>query len=194
MKFENLYDTLDDFWKQVVNDLIQSLKDVDRYASGNTAQSIGEFNTKPVEIVSNGFKITLGMFPYYEFMDEGVSGAKNNKGISRFSYKDKGKGRGGRGQRGIPPIKPIRDFMFNRTIATANLEKLKRGNRAQRQQNIEDAQNSIAFAISYKIWRDGLKPTNFYSNVVNDALIDKFAQQILNKYSDLVFDIIVIND
>ena len=123
------------------------------------------------------------MFDYYEFMDEGVSGAKNNKGISRFAYKDK-----------MPPIKAIRTFMFNRTIVTANLDKLKRGNRAQKQQNVEDAQNSIAFAISYKIWRDGLKPTNFYSNVVNDALIDKFAQQILNKYSDLVFDIVAIDD
>lgn len=183
MNFRDLYDTLDDFWKQVVNDLIQSLKDVDRYASGNTAQSIGEENTRPVEIVSNGFKITLGMFPYYAFMDEGVSGAKNNKGISRFAYKDK-----------MPPIKAMRQFMINRGIVSANFQDLKRGNRAQRKQNIEQALNGVAFAISRKIYENGLKPTNFYSNVVNDALIDKFAQQILNKYSDLVFDIVAIDD
>lgn len=183
MNFRDLYDTLDDFWQQVVNDLIQSLKDVDRYASGNTAQSIGKFNTRPVEIVSNGFKITLGMFDYYEFMDEGVSGAKNNKGISRFAYKDK-----------MPPIDAIRSFMINRGIVSANFQDLKRGNKAQRQQNIEQALNGVAFAISRKIYENGLKPTHFYSNVVNDALIDKFAQQILTKYSDLVFEIIAVNE
>src|SRR5210317_1443597 len=94
---DKLYDSLLDYWQKIVDDLVQSLYDVGRVASGATAQSIGDLNTNLINITAQGFRVTIAMPPYYEFIDEGVSGAKRNTGISRFKYKDK-----------IPPISAIR--------------------------------------------------------------------------------------
>ena len=73
-----LYNSLTDYWQTIVDDLVQSLIDVGRYASGNTAQSIGAMNTKPITLTSTGFKVQISMPDYYQYIDEGVSVAKNN--------------------------------------------------------------------------------------------------------------------
>ena len=182
----NLYTNLDKYWQKVVDDLVQSLKDVGRYASGNTAQAIGDGNAQPVVVTASGFKITIVMPNYYEFLDEGVSGAKNNTGISRFSFKDKGKGKNGRGQKGIPPIKAIRRFMLNRGINAPRTSNTKSGKR----QDAEKVRNGIAYAIAYKVWRDGTKRTDFYTNVINDKKLLAFEQMLLTQYSDYVLEII----
>lgn len=181
---KELYNQLDIYWQKVVDDLIQSLKDVDRYKSGNTAQSIGEFNTKMVTVNSSGFQIILAMPDYYEYMDEGVSGAKNNTNRSRFKYTNK-----------MPPIRAIRQFMINNRIVPKNYSELKKGTgtKSQKRQNIEDALNGLAFAIARKIYENGIKTTNFYSNVVNDKLISDFEQKLLGFYTNQIVEIITQN-
>lgn len=176
---KELYDNLDKYWQQVVDELVQSLKDVGRYASGVTAQSIGENNVNPVAITSNGFKIVLGMPEYFEFIDEGVSGAKNNTNRSRFKYTDK-----------MPPIKAIRRFMINRGIVPKNFTNIKNrsGTKAQKAQSIEQALNGLAFAIARKIYENGVEKTNFYSNVVNDTKLLDFETRLLDFYSKFIID------
>lgn len=178
---KELYEQMDVYWQKVVDDLIQSLKDVDRYKSGNTAQSIGEFNKDIVRVSSEGFQIVLSMPDYYEYMDEGVSGANNNTNRSRFKYTNK-----------MPPIKAMRQFMINNRIVPSNYSALKRGGgtKAQKRQNIETALNGIAFAIARKIYDNGIKATNFYSKVVNDALISDFESKLLTMYSDFIIEIV----
>ena len=179
---KELYEQVNGFWQKVIDDLIQSLKDVDRYASGNTAQAIGAFNVTPVTLISNGFEITIAMPDYYKFIDEGVSGAVNNKGISQYKYTNK-----------MPPIKAIRAFMLNRGIVGSNYRNLRnkpKGN--ARSKSINDELNSVAFAIAYSIWRDGIKKTNFYSDVVNDNLLSNFAEQITSEYGRLIIKKITI--
>ena len=185
---DEIYDSLNGFWQKVIDDLVQSLKDVNRFASGVTAQSIGAFNVKPVTIISEGFEITIAMPYYWQFMDEGVSGAKNNKKISQFSFKDKGKGKGGKGQKGLPPVSAIRKFMMNRSIVGKDFRAARESKGKGRQQAIDKALNSLAYAIAYKIWRDGLKPTHFFSDVVNEKLLTKFENEIVNDYSQLIID------
>jgi len=103
---KELYSKLDKYWQGIVDDLIKSLKEKDRYVSGVTAALIGgKGKNEPVDIftVKTGtIEVQLYMPEYYAFLDEGVSGAVNNKNRSQFSYKDKGKGAGGRGQKGYP--------------------------------------------------------------------------------------------
>ena len=178
---KEIYEQLDSFWQQVVDDLRASLIDVGRNASGNTGESIGEFNTKPVSITSNGFTITLGMPDYYEYLDEGVSGAVNNKNRSRFKYTNK-----------MPPIKAIRRFMINRGIVPKNYSQIRKGKgtKAQKRKNVDDALNGLAFAIARKIYENGTKTTNFYSNVVNDELITSFENKLLGFYEGQIIDII----
>ena len=174
---DEIYDSLNGFWQKVIDDLVQSLKDVNRFASGVTAQSIGAFNVQPVTVISEGFEITIAMPNYYIFLDEGVSGAVNNKGISRFKYTNK-----------RPPISAIRKFMMNRSIVGKDFRAARESKGKGRQQSIDKALNNVAYAIAYKIWRDGLKPTHFFSDVVNDKLLTKFENEIANDYSQLIID------
>ena len=177
---DELYKNLDKFWQQTVDELIESLKRVNRYASGNTAQSIGEFNTRPVTIESNGFRITLGMPDYYEFIDEGVSGAKRNKNISRFKYTNK-----------MPPIKAIRRFMINRGIVPSNFRQLRNSNtRSGKRRSADSVLNSMAYAIARKIFENGVKPTHFYSDVVNDKKLQAFETNILDWYGDHIIKVL----
>lgn len=179
---KELYNEVNGFWQQVIDDLVQSLKDVGRYASGNTAQSIGSFNTTPVTLISNGFEITIAMPDYAKYIDEGVSGAVNNKNISQYKYTNK-----------KPPIKAIRQFMLNRGIVGQNYRNIRSQPKGEgRTRKINDELNSVAFAIAYSIWRDGLKKTNFYSDVVNDNLLSNFAEQLTNEYGRLIIDKITI--
>lgn len=174
---EALFKSLDSYWQTVVDELVQSLKDANRYASGNTAQAIGDGNAQPVVTTVKGFKVTIAMPDYYEFMDEGVSGAKYNKGISRFAYKDK-----------MPPISAIRKFMAKRGIDPAK----KKNTKAGKKRSDEEIRDGVAFAIARSIYEKGIQPTHFYSNVINDKKILAMEQMLLSKYSNYILDIIKV--
>jgi len=194
----DLFDSLLDYWQKVVNELTDSLENEYKMSSGLTAQRIGELNSQPVELTSQGFKVTISMPPYYQFMDEGVSGAKFNKNISRFKYKDKGKGKGGRGQKGIPNIGAILNFMDNRGIKSFDDITPKRAFNARntksgKKRDAQEIRRNVAFAIAYNIWKYGQEPTNFYSNVINDEQIVKLERKLLAQYQQYVIDIIRID-
>ena len=192
-----LFDSLLDYWQKVVNELTDSIEDNYKMSSGLTAESIGELNSQPIELTSQGFKVTISMPPYYQFMDEGVSGAKFNKNISRFKYKDKGKGKGGRGQKGIPNITAIIGFMDNRGIKSFDDITPKRAFNARntksgKKKDAQEIKRNVAFAIAYNIWKYGQEPTNFYSDVINDEQIVKLERKLLAQYQQYVIDIIRI--
>jgi hypothetical protein len=176
---DEIYENLTGFWQKVIDDLVKSFKEkYEPFSRSVTQQLIGDgYNAIPVKVQSEGFEITIYMPNYYIFMDEGVSGAVNNKGISRFKYKNK-----------IPPISAIRLFMQNRTIVGEDFRKARSSKGKNRQSNIDNALNKVAYAIAYKIWRDGLPKTNFFSDVVNEKLLTKFENEIVNDYSQLIID------
>jgi hypothetical protein len=195
---KELYSKLDKYWQGIVDDLIKSLKEKDRYVSGVTAALIGgKGKNEPVDIftVKTGtIEVQLYMPEYYAFLDEGVSGAVNNKNRSQFSYKDKGKGAGGRGQKGIPNVMAIRRFMRNRSIVPTNVRKAKNSKtKASKRQSAEDARMNLAFAISYNIWKNGTKKTNFYSDVVNDQRIADFGTNLIEYYGDYIIKVLSSN-
>jgi len=177
MQDKRLIGMLNQYWQQIVDDLVKSLYDVGRVASGATAQSIADGNTNPITITSNGFRIQIAMPDYYQYIDEGVSGAKNNTGISRFKYTSK-----------MPPISAIRKFMLNRGIDPAKESNTTSGKR----RDAEAIRNSIAFAISYSIWSKGLAKTNFYSDVINDQKLLDFESKLLDQYRKYIIDIIKV--
>ena len=161
---------IDPFWQKVIDDIKDSLIASGHNASGNTLQAI---EAPRITVGKNSYKVELIMPDYYSFLDEGVRGTgkfgKNAKNpfmrinTGKFSFKDKGKGRGGKGQRGLPPIASIRSHMANRGIQA------------------RDGLDNTAWAISYSIWQKGLEQTNFYSNVVNQKLLDNYADLILEQ-------------
>ena len=184
---KELYSKLDKYWQKVVDDLIQSLKNVDRYASGVTAQSIGgKGDDQPVdifEISSNSTQIQLYMPDYYEFLDEGVSGAINNKNRSQFKYTNK-----------RPPIQAIKKFMRNRSITPKNFRQAKNSKtKGGKRKSADEMLDSLAYAIAYGIYKNGTKKTNFYSDVVNDQRLLDFETNALEFYGDYIIKILATN-
>ena len=180
---ERLFDSLTEYWQKIVDDLVQSLYDVGRVASGATVQSIGaaEEGARLVDITTSGFRVRIGMPSYYQFIDEGVSGAKRNTGISRFKYKKP------LSSKTRPPISAMLKFIDNRTITPRPSN-----TRSGKKKDAQEMRLALAFAISHKIWRDGLEPTNFYSKVINDPQLQEFERRLLEQFSDFILDIVRI--
>ena len=183
---DKLFDSLLDYWQKVVDELEKNLYIANKVASGKTVQSIGELNQQPVTITASGFKVQISMPSYYQFIDEGVSGAKYNTSISRFKYTNK-----------MPPISAIRKFMLNRGISKFSDIKPKRNysgtnTKSGKRRDAEDIRKSIAFVIARSIYNYGLDKTNFYSNVINDKELLAFEQKLIDEYGDFILDVIKV--
>ena len=192
--FENI---LANYWQKIVSDLVSQLEKAYPFSEGSTARAIGQDNANLIQITSQGYLITITMPDYYQFLDEGVSGAIKNKNISRFKYKDGGKGRGGKGQRGVPNLGAIRRFMLNRGINTFEDIKPKRGfkgrnTKSGKKRDAEEIRQNVAYVIAYSIWKNGQEPTNFYSSVINDNEIIEFEKKILVQYRKYILSMVDI--
>jgi hypothetical protein len=175
-KQNKLYRGLTIYWQKTVDELVKSLYEVGRVASGKTAQNIGAFNKTPVQITSNGYKITISMPEYYDFMDKGVNGLKSSY-ATKYAYKNK-----------MPPIKAIRKFMLNRGIDKPRGSNTKAG----KSRDTEAILNGIAFAIARSIYEKGIKPTHFYTKVINDKKLQDFERRLIDFYRANIIDIIEI--
>ena len=182
MKYDLQKNLIAPFWQDVIDRLRDNL--IERYP-GSSLKTYGLIEEPKFTVGDRSYKIELIMPDYYAYMDEGVRGTgkfgKNptvrmmRRNTGRFSFKDKGKGKGGRGQKGIPPIEGIRNFMRNRGIVGRTV-KGKRGTKSSTNQL-----DSIAYSIAHSIWQTGLQQSDFYSDVVNDQLINNFADQLLEE-------------
>lgn len=155
------------FWQDVIEQIKDNLISSGKNSSGNTLQSI---EAPRIVVGENTYNIKLVMPSYYAFLDEGVKGVKGlRRSSGKFGFTNK-----------MPPITAMREFMRNRGIVGTT----KRGQR--RTQSANQKLNSIAFAIARSIYNKGIEQTDFYSNVVNNDLIDDFADKILNEIGRVV--------
>ena len=185
---QGLTNELDDFWMELVRDLKASMVKQKIYASGVTAQSIGEFNTNPVSITAKGLKVTLGMPEHYIYLDRGVDGALSSRGAlatedgKRFAYKKGGK---------IANIGAVKKFMQNRGITKLSDLKSSGGNtRSGKAKRADMTLDQVAFVIARSIWAKGTRPTRFYSNVVNDKKMKALERRLMEKFGSLITDIV----
>ena len=98
-----LFNSLLKYWQTIINGMVNELEDAYPLSSGATASQIGTLNDKPITITSQGFKVTISMPDYYQFLDEGVKGAKSTyskSSSSPFAYTDK-----------MPPVDAILKFV-----------------------------------------------------------------------------------
>lgn len=196
-----LFNSLLKYWQTIINGMRDELEIAYPMSSGATASQIGTLNDKPITITSQGFQVTISMPDYYEFLDEGVKGAKSTYSKSSgspFAYTDK-----------MPPIDAMLKFMKNRGISKlrprAKVKSAKKSGRlkrdsqrkntrAARSADLESRLRSIAFAIAKSIFNKGLEATNFYSNVINDPQLRKFEARLLDEFSDYVVDIVRVEN
>ena len=161
MKYD-LGNVIAPFWQDVIDRIKDNLVQRGHNASGNTLQSI---EAPKFKVGDNTYNIQLVMPDHYAYLDQGVRGIKNKRrNTGMFQYRNK-----------MPPIAAIRKFMINRGI----VGKTVRGERHTK--NSQKQLDGIAFAIARSIYEKGLEQTDFYSDVVNDQLINEFADVLLDE-------------
>ncbi len=165
MKLQNIERYLDSFANNVVKDselLLYSKK-------GSTALG-GSIRAK-VSLDPNGYSVKFYMFDYGTFLDKGVSGTKikrsftNYKGkkeSSPYSYTTKG-----------PPIDILSKWIKKKGIKP-------KGTGRGRDKKTGQFVSGLAYLISKKIKRDGIKSLSFFSKPLNlwyDKLQDDFLKE-----------------
>lgn len=128
------------FGQQLQDDLIDSLDQKRKNASGTLRQSI---EALPKVSVNDGlYTYQLKMEDYYEYVDEGRKAGKQ------------------------PPLESIVKWVRQKS-AFGGLGV-----------NESKDVNSVAFMIARKIGKFGIKPTHFFTNVINDGRLKQLTKDL----------------
>lgn len=156
-------------WSQGVTDQIRdNLVAKDKWFDQSTlAQSIIAL---PVEAVNGGYMITIEMNDYGYWVDKGRNSSSK-----------------------MPPIEPIKDWVTKRAIPTPLkirvAVKTKRGIKMVNRnfKNTIEARDSIAWGVAIAVKRRGYisKGQGFYSEIVNDDMLQELAVSLGAKYGQL---------
>jgi len=150
---------------ELIADLRESLIRVNRDQPGDLLQSVDAF----VKVNSNNVSFELVMNDYWKFVDEGVDGTQKSVG-SQFKYKKNGK---------RIPLDAMKKFIASHGYAPKQLKKTdKKVKRKTKTIDRQKAFNSFAFAIGVNLKKFGVKPTHFFTDVINDDLKKRLTKDI----------------
>ena len=191
--FNKVGELVFDFANGLLKDLQENLVNSDSMASGNLYQSI---SFEPLHITKTGIMFELIMDSYYKYVDKGVKGRDSSAKApnSPYQYKDK-----------RPPSGPIKEWLRTKgykpkeEFITASQQKrltelsgIKRKKSVLRtklkKQTMDEIMTSFAIATALNIQKNGIKATNFYSDVVNEERFNKFRKDIAEAFKQ---DIII---
>lgn len=172
----------------IIDELTKNLHESGKDQPGKLIQSVD------VKIGVDGSSVSFKLFmeDYWKYVDEGVQGTKGGGITSQYKFKPGGK---------RIPLDSIKKFIAARGIApTQNIKKgqqlsklrNKKLKKVIKKENKQVALNSAAFAIGTAIKQNGIKPTYFFSDVINDELhfaIKKDLEKVLKKEIELSFTI-----
>lgn len=140
-----------------------------RYASGNTAQSIGfEQPIYEVKQSDKAIEIFIYMPYYYDFIDKGVNGLKTPRN-SPYSFR----------KASPPPLPAMRKFMINRGIVPRDST-----GRRTRPKDYDKALNGLAYLIGRKIKLNGFEGVPFYSSVINPQWEKEMNAELQKTFGD----------
>ena len=143
------------YLSEIVEDLEQKLIDADKDQPGLLLQSIGDNST----VKQEGSKITLsiGMEDYWKFVDEGRRrGAKQ------------------------PPPDAMLEFISARGLRLKKVVKKgsKRVGKGVKRISRDKEVKQLAFLIGRGIKKHGIKPTHFFTDVVNNELTNRLTKEL----------------
>lgn len=149
---KNIDDVFLSYRSVLISSLQKSLEDVNRVSSAKLYQSI------EVDITNNGrvLSFELKMEDYWKFVEDG-----RKKGGKQ------------------PPIESILQFVKFRRIQPSNAKTLKGKSKKIKR---DKAYKALAYVIARGIARNGIKPTHFYSKVVNDNFKEQFKTDIAKAF------------
>ena len=145
-----------------------------------------EITALPIESTNDGYIITIQMPLYGQFVDQGVRGTESSAKApqSPYSYKTK-----------KPPVEDLVLWIKKRgdiNIALsakkkAKLKSLKSKTvkKAFKQRSFDFKVRQVAFGMSVNIKKEGTTATHFYSEIVNDDMVQELAVSLGAKYGQL---------
>lgn len=143
MDLKEINNALNKFAKEVIKQSRSNLTRKDK----NYTKSLYNSLKSEVEVFPNSFSLSFIMDEYGIYQDKGVSGTER-KFNTKFSYKNK-----------MPPIKPLADWAKFRRIRLRNKKgQFSKGN-----------YNTIGFLIARKIFKEGIKPSLFFTRPFENA-------------------------
>jgi hypothetical protein len=180
----NEVDFLQEFFQSAIDKIVSNLSTMEdskghnRFASGVTAQEVGQEDAIVIKDYVDKWIVQIYMPNYYAYIDEGVSGWKNEKkNTGKFKYK----------KNGHPiPLKVIRSFMMNRGIVYQGFHGDKK--KPKSKQTVNDKLNQLAWVIGRSIKKKGTEGVPFYSSVINDDFLKSLQTNFLNVYGDKILD------
>jgi hypothetical protein len=151
---DNTQEILEGFAKRVIQQARTRLTKQKKNSSGELYDSL-KYDLKTS---ANAFILNFFMEDYGIYQDKGVSGIKK-KYNTPFSYKDK-----------MPPTKALDKWMVRKNI---------KGVRNAQGQFIK--RKSLQYLIARSIYRNGIKPSNFFTNSFEQAF-NKLPKELVNAY------------
>lgn len=136
----------------------------------NASKELWESLNYDLKVSKNSFEIGFNMAPHGVYVNDGVKGIKkdrtkrlkNNLGATSFSYK--------KGIENKPSYKHFDKWMVRKGIAPRN-------NKGQ-----FTSRRSLAVAISYGVWYNGLKTTEFFTKPFESAFED-LPDEVIKAYA-----------
>ena len=122
----------------------------------NTSKKLYDSLKGNLKVSTNSFELEFSMEDYGLFQDKGVSGTKK-KYNTPYSYKSK-----------MPPVKAFDKWLVRKGIAPR-----KNGKFASRK--------SLAFLIARSVYRNGIKPSLFFTKPF-EAAYKNLPQELIEKY------------
>ena len=144
---------LDDFKRSIISEAKRNLRK--QKTSGDLSKSL----KSRVKESQNSIEITFKMKAYGFFQDRGVKGTEKGKSLSGFKYKDK-----------APPPKAFDKWA---------IKKLPKATRNSKGQFV--SRKSLTFALSRYIYKNGIKPTLFFTKPF-EKHFKRLPEEIIEKY------------
>jgi len=172
-------------WAQSVTDMIrENLESKGEYYRRSTLAQ--EIIALPVESTNDGYRLVITMPDYGQFIDKGVRGNKTSFAAPQSEYEFRNK---------MPPVDSIVLWIkkrgdINVALSTKKKEKLKslktrQIKKAFKQRSFDYQVRQVAFAIAKGVQQKGIRATHFYSEIVNDDLLNELSASLGSKYGEM---------
>lgn len=149
--FSNLDDYLLHFRNELQDNLIASL---DKNASSGTSNALRQSIQVNLNDVTNGYELEVVLNDYYKFIDQGVGGAGADIGEDKV-YKNKA---------------PNSPFSYAKKKIRPKVKYFEQWAKSK---------GANPFLVRESVFKKGITPNHFYSEVVNDKMLNELKENVL---------------
>ena len=157
---KGILDILQRFGDSLQTDLVKSLASKGKNSQGSLSQSI-KFN---VSVFGSTYVFALSWADYGAYVDEGVNGI-NSAYNTRFSFKSLNPSK--------DEVNSLTDWVRQKGFGAFGISDPKKA-------------QGIAFGIAKNNRRFGIKPSNFFKDVINDGRVGELEDELNNVFGSII--------